>query len=220
MNPVRSRGREAGQIAMKNIIFTKIKSSFVTSDRDLLLNGMKKTIFTSFIFVLLFGVSAQAQTGADLTASATKDTKEPVVVKEITPKTKVEPLAIRRQKIEADLRATILKLKLVIDRTQVVIDLLTKNEKDTSEALLFLDQAKVSLGEATDALDQFAGVVIPEVKIDAKAVSTISAKEAPAPATLKDPLKKAEEALKNSKTSLIASINALKESITPKEASQ
>jgi hypothetical protein len=190
---------------------------------------MKKTIFTSFIAILLFGVPAYAQTGGSLTASATKDT--PVVksapdtsaVQSDVAKSKTEPLSIRKQKIETDLRATILKLQTVVDRTQIVIDLLNKNGKDTLAASDYLIKAKNSLKEATDALDQFSGVVIPETKIEAKAktdekISTTAlVKEAPAPISLKDPLKKVEDALKDSKASIISSINALKDSLVPKD---
>ncbi len=181
---------------------------------------MKKTIFTSLIAILALISPTFAQSGADLTASAVK---EPVVIKEVAPKPKVEPLAIRRQKIEKDLRATILKLQTVIDRTGVIIDLLNKNEKDTTEATKYLIEAQTSLDEANLALEQFIGVVLPEAKIDLKAkidekvISTLSIKEVPAPAILKDPLKKAEEALRESKKSLTDSIKSLKDLLTPKE---
>ncbi len=182
---------------------------------------MKKTFISSFIAILLIGAPAFAQTSADLTASATKETKEAPVVKEVAPKPKVEPLAIRRQKIEKDLRATVLKLQTVIDRTQTLIDLLNKNEKDTTEATKLLVNAQESLTDATTALDIFSGVVIPEVKIDLKSAKMMSAtttEEKPAPASLKDPLKKAEDALKESKANIIASINALKESLATKDS--
>jgi hypothetical protein len=181
---------------------------------------MKKTLFTSLIAVLALISPSFAQSGADLTASATK---EPVVIKEVAPKPKVEPLAIRRQKIEKDLRATILKIQTVIDRTSIVIDLLNKNEKDTTEATKYLLEAQASLDDANLALEQFIGVVIPETKIELKAkidersASTLSIKEVPAPAILKDPLKKAEEALKDSKKSLTDSIKSLKDLLIPKE---
>lgn len=184
---------------------------------------MKKTIFTSLIAILALISPSFAQSGADLTASANKTPEEVNTIKEVAPKPKVEPLAIRRQKIEKDLRATILKLQTVIDRTGTVIELLNKNEKDTTEATKYLVEAQTSLDEATLALEQFVGVVIPEAKADIKArtddktVSTMITKEAPAPATLKDPLKKAEEALRDSKKSLIDSIKSLKDLLTPKE---
>ncbi len=178
---------------------------------------MKKTVFTSLIAILLIGAPAFAQTSADLTASATKETP---VVKEVTPKPKVEPLAIRRQKIEKDLRATVLKLQTVIDRTQTLIDLLNKNEKDTTEAANLLETAQISLSDAITSLDIFSGVVIPEPKADLKSAKmmTVAADEKPAPASLKDPLKKAEDALKESKANIIASINALKESLVTKDS--
>lgn len=180
--------------------------------------NMKKTIFTSLIAILLISAPAYAENGSDLTASATKDTKEIPVIKEVAPKSKLEPLAIRRQKIEKDLRATVLKLQTVIDRTQVVIDLLNKNDKDTTDAAKFLSESQDSLNDATTALDIFSGVIIPEIKADPKATKLVE--EKPAPASLKDPLKKAEDALKECKASLISSINALKEGLTPKDSSQ
>jgi hypothetical protein len=100
--------------------------------------------------------------------------------------------------------------------------LLNKNEKDTTEATRLLVSAQNSLTDATTSLDVFAGVIIPETKPELKSAKmlAVSTEEKPAPASLKDPLKKAEDALKDSKASLIASINALKEGLTPKDSSQ
>ena len=180
---------------------------------------MKKTVFTSLIVLLLASTQSFAQEKTDLTAPTQKDNKEVAAPKDTAaPKPKVEPLAIRRQKIETDLRGTILKLQTVIDRTQTLIDLLNKNEKDTTDAVKYLSDAQSSLDNATTALDVFSGVIIPETKVDTK--TTKKVEEKPAPASLKDPLKKAEDALKDSKASLISSINALKEGLVPKDSSQ
>lgn len=186
---------------------------------------MKKTVITSLniglLAFLLLGAPTFAQTAADLTASATKDTP----AKEVAPKPKTEPLATRKQKIEVELRATVSKLQVVIDRTQVVIDLLAKNNKDVTAPAKLLSEAKASLKDAVTALDQFAGVAVPEVKADAK-VETKSETKASEKLTastivlLKDPLKKAEEALKDSKASLTGSIAAIKDILTPKEDSE
>lgn len=193
---------------------------------------MKKTIFTSlitsFVAILLLGAPAFAQTAADLTASATKDltVKEPVVVKEVTLETKTlikaDPLTIKRQKIEADLRATIVKLGVVIERTQTLIDLLNKNERDTTEASSYLVDARTSLQNAVDSLNQFAGVIAPEVKVETRVLQVtekvVPAVIKPTPASLKEALKKAEDSLKESKAFIISSINSLKESLATKES--
>lgn len=184
---------------------------------------MKKTVFTSFIALLLLVVPAfaqdlPAQTGkADLTASAQNSKDQSAEIKKL----KAEPVLTRKQKIEAELRSTINKLELVIDRTQSVIDLLTKNGKDTTLPGASLLDARTALEEATTALDQFSGVVVaPEIK----EVSTLSTERSTKVTTsketqvLKDPLKKTQDALKASKTALIESITLLKEGLLPKDS--
>lgn len=176
---------------------------------------MKKALITSFIALLTLSSSAFAQEKVDLTASATP-TKEPTA--EIK-KLKTEPVATRKQKIEAELRSTIAKLSLVIDRTQTLIDLLNKNGKDTEVAGNLLLNARASLEEAVTALDQFAGVVAVEVKTELKTEEK-SAKMTKEVQVLKDPLKKTQDSLKASKASLIESITTLKEALSPKEDGQ
>lgn len=176
---------------------------------------MKKALITSFIALLTitspaFAQDLPAQTGkVDLTASATLSTKEPVT--EIK-KLKTEPIATRKQKIETELRNTIVKLSLVIDRTQTLIDLLAKNGKDTEVAGSLLLDARTSLEEATTALDQFAGVAPAELKTEERSTKELQ--------VLKDPLKKTQDSLKASKASLIESIATLKETLSPKEDGQ
>jgi division protein CdvB (Snf7/Vps24/ESCRT-III family) len=130
---------------------------------------------------------------------------------------------VKRQKIETDMRLTISKLDSVISRVQVIIDLLNKNNRNTTDATKFLVDARLSLKNATEALDQFVGVIIPEVKVDTKLMKTdekTTAVVKPAPASLKDPLKKSEDSLKDSKASIISSIEALKESLITTKDSQ
>ena len=178
---------------------------------------MKKTLVTSFIVLLAlltpaFAEEAQVQPipKADLTASAqgTKDAASE------TKKPEVKLILTKKQKIEADIRATSLKLKLVIDRTQALIDLLNKNNKDTTEAQDSLDLANSALEDANSAIDQYVGIFPADTKTDSgeiiKAKFTI----------LKDPLKKSQEALKLSKASLIESINSLKDNLVPKEGAE
>lgn len=174
---------------------------------------MKKTLIASFIALLIISAPAFAET------VTTSDKAPEVKENPLTPKTdtKVDTLATKKQKIDAEMRSTITKLSQVIDRVQVIIDLLNKNNRDTTAATELLSEAKVSLKNATDALDQFSGVIIPEAKVDTKALKTddkmVPAK--PIVVLLKDPLKKSEDSLKDTKASIIASINALKESINP-----
>jgi hypothetical protein len=183
---------------------------------------MKKTLLTSVIALLLLVGSVAAQTKTDTTsdtatASATPLKKDVVVAPEA-------PVLTKKQKIEVELRETAAKLKAVVGRTQVLIDLLTKNGKDTTDAQLFLDSAQSALDDATTAIDQFAGVVAPlktEVKDDSTTTPTSKAtvlktKEV---ALFKDPLKKAQDSLKETKTSLIGSIGSLKELLIPKDTS-
>lgn len=169
---------------------------------------MKKTIITSFLAFILVSGSAFAQTSTDLAASASKS--------EETKNTKIEVVLTKKQKIEAELRSTISKLDSVIVRTQNLIDLLTKNGKDTTSANELLVLAKNSLNDAIEALDQFSGVVkekeVPEEKASAK---LMVAKEV---TPIKDPLKKTQDSLKSSKASLIESIKSLKEGLVEENA--
>lgn len=176
---------------------------------------MKKTLITSFIAILLLAAPTFAETAA--IAPAPKDAVD-------TKPTEV--VLTKKQKIEADLRETAAKLKAVIGRTQVLIDLLTKNDKDTTDAQVFLVSAQTALDDATTAIDQFAGIIAPvktEVKDDAvitpmnKTIAPKTKEVAVVP--FKDPLKKAQDSLKEAKTALIGSIGTLKELLAPKDSS-
>jgi hypothetical protein len=171
---------------------------------------MKKTIITSFLAFMLISGSAFAQTSADLSASAQK----PEEVKIAKP----EVVLTKKQKIEAELRTTISKLDGVIVRTQKLIDLLTKNGKNVSDANELLDSAKSSLVEAIEALDQFSGVVKEkEISEEKTLTKTMVTKEV---APIKDPLKKTQDSLKASKASLIESIKSLKEGLSEENGDQ
>jgi hypothetical protein len=177
--------------------------------------GMKKTIITSFIALLLIGAPAFAETKADTATAAATPIKDTKTV------TTEAPVLTKKQKIEADLRATAEKLKLVIARTQILIDLLTKNGKDTTDAQATLISAKDSLDEASLAIDQFAGI-LPEpakadVKTDTKAETKIEVKSKEIP-LFKDPLKKAQDSLKDAKAFLIGSIGILKDTLASKDS--
>lgn len=167
---------------------------------------MKKHVFLSFIvaFSLIKGVVFAA--GEVAGASVTVPQKDsPTEAQEV----KIDPLLAKKQKIESDLRVTITKLKGVIDRTALIVEVLTKKGLDMKEASENLSLAKSSLENAVGALDQFAGITIPEtknLKIDQKQPEKTQQ-------ILKDPLKKAEDALKDSKNALISSISAIKDSI-------
>lgn len=174
---------------------------------------MKKAFIASFIAIFALVAPTFAEdipAKSDLTASAqgTKDNQT-----NETKKPEVKALT-KKQKIEADLRSTSLKLKDVIDRTQALIDLLSKNNKDTTSAQFSLDASKNSLEEANSAIDQYAGIFPADIKT--KSGEVIKAKFV----VLKDPLKKSQDSLKSVKSSLIESINALKENLVPKETAE
>ncbi len=176
---------------------------------------MKKTITTGFIAILLLAAPAFAESVA-----VTPAPKDAVDTKP------TEVVLTKKQKIEADLRDTALKIKLVVGRTQVLLDLLTKNGKDTTDAQDSLLSAQIALDDANTAIDQFAGIV-PPVKTEAKddtvvtpmnKVITPKAKEVVV-VPFKDPLKKAQDYLKEAKAALITSIGSLKDIIAPKDSS-
>lgn len=174
---------------------------------------MKKTLLTSLIAILAFVAPAFAENpaGLGLTASAQGGSKE--VVPEIKP-----VVLTKKQKTEADLRSTSHRLSLVVDRTQALIDLLTKKNKDTSDAQTALDKTSALLEEANSAIDQFAGILPPVVNDEAQIDETaIKPKEV---VIFKDPLKKAQESLKSAKVSLLESISILKNILTQKEVSE
>ncbi len=169
---------------------------------------MKKSVILSSIMALLlmgapaFAEDLPAQTGkGDLSASA--------IGAQETVKKPLDPALVKKQKIANDILTTSDKLQVVIDRTQTLIDLLTKNGKDTSDASTSLDDARVSLKEASDAMNQFMGIA-PETKDDKKVKIVL----------IKEPVKKAQDALKSAKSSILESISYLKDSIAPKESAE
>lgn len=207
---------------IKNFFVLYSNTSTSQSSQIVYTMPMKKAFFISLIALMAVGAPAFAEelptpTKADLTASATPNLKDAPL--DIT-KLKAEPVATRKQKIEADLRATILKLKLVIDRTQTLIDLLNKNGKDTTDASASLLTARTALDDATTAVDQFAGVVTSDLSSTSgiKPEEKIVLKKEVAP--LKDPLKKAQESLKSSKSAVIESIAELKDILSPENDGQ
>lgn len=211
-----------GQLVFGNfisMIFQILYSNTRASQSSLLVynSAMKKTLITSLIAVLAFVVPAFAETlptKSDLTASAQNTKEAPLDSKK--PETKLT--LTKKQKTETDLRGTSQRLKLVIDRTQVLLDLLTKKDKETTNAQTALDAAKASLEEANSAIDQFSGIFPPEVKKGELVEETAyTPKEI---IIFKDPLKKAQESLKSAKTSLLESIAELKDILIQKEASE
>lgn len=154
---------------------------------------IKKTIILSFIAILAFGAPAFAQN----TQTSAKEVRFETLTK--------------KQKVEAELRSTSNKLKTAINKTQKLLDLLSKNDKDTSLAQESLDSANTYLEDANEAIDQYSGI-FPEINpADKKAKEVV---------LIKEPLKKAQESLKDAKSSLIESIKILKEGLAPKDNSE
>lgn len=178
---------------------------------------MKKTLITSFIAILAIALPVFAEDAPakpDLAASAQGTKETPVEIKK--PEIKL-PLT-KKQKTEADLRSTSHRLSLVVDRTQALIDLLTKKNKDTTEAQTALDKTNTLLEEANSAIDQFAGIFPPVTSDEIQIAETaIKPKEV---VLFKDPLKKAQESLRFAKASLLGSIASLKDILIQKEVSE
>ena len=178
---------------------------------------MKKTLITSFLAILAFASPAFAEVlppKGDLSASA-QGTKDAPVLEVKKPEVKL-PLT-KKRKTEADLRGTRERLALVIGRTQALLDLLTKKDKDTTLAQTALDAANASLLEANSSIDQFAGIFPIETKSETIDGEVVKPKEV---TIFKDPLKKAQESLKSAKASLLESIADLKNILIQKEASE
>ena len=198
--------------------FQQLYSNTSSSQSSTLMynSAMKKTFITSLIVVLAFIAPVFAEDAPakpDLTASAQSAKETPAEVKK--PEVKL-PLT-KKQKTEADLRGTSHRLALVADRTQALIDLLTKKNKDTSDAQTALDKTNTLLEEANSAIDQFAGIVPIEIKNEDPIDETTELKEV---VIFKDPLKKAQESLKFAKASLLESIADLKDILIQKEGSE
>ena len=151
---------------------------------------MKKILIA--IFISFFTLSTS--TFAIEAATIQPDTKNL--------KTTSESSEAKKSKIVSDLRTTIDKLSVILVKTKTVIELFEKNKRNTFEASKFLLDSQNSLDTANLAFDQFLGVTNDK---DMK------------PVFFKDPLKKTEESMKDSKASLILSITALKDSLSPKE---
>lgn len=179
---------------------------------------MKKHIVLAFFVLFSLVPGGVFAAGEVLGATTTNQKDAPLQTEEV----KQDPLSIKKQKIEADLRTTISKLKAVIERTSLIIEVLGKKGLDMKAAIAYLVDAKAALDEANTALDQFVGVQIPETKSDTKTLKALETKPSEAKTTqaLKDPLKKAEESLKDSKNTLISSISAIKDAIATKDSAE
>lgn len=161
---------------------------------------MKKSLIYSFIVVFLLSAPAFGQT-----SPSQKDEVSKPEVK------KIEVVLTKKQKIEADLRDTAQKLSLAIDRTQKLFDTLSKGGKDTLLAQEELNNAKSSLKDAVSAIDQYAGIL---------PVATDEQGEKIKITIIKEPLKKSQELLKNTKLGIVESIKILKEGLSPKESEE
>jgi hypothetical protein len=180
---------------------------------------MKKTflnsLITSFALILLVNAPAYGQSLAT-TIPVQKDAETVPDTKIDIKKLKTESLLSRKQKIETDTRNTIGKLDTVINRTQNLIDLLNKSNKDTTDAALLLTGARDSLEDANTYIDQFSATTT-EIKIDTKVSKVTVLDEKTINTSLKETLKKVEESLRKSKTAIISSITILKTGITNNE---
>lgn len=167
---------------------------------------MKYPLFTIFVaaFIAIYPVSAQEKV-----VTTVPNTEAKTILK-------TDTLVVKKQKIEDGLALTIEQLSLVIARTQTAIDLLTKNGKDTISAQESLEKSKVALDLAQNALEELSPTTEPEKK-EITTVKTSPVTQKAKAISFKDQVKKIQDTLKDSRGYLIDSINALKESLNPKE---
>lgn len=160
---------------------------------------MKKTLSFALIFILMtpMAVSYAQVTSTDLAASATTSTPTTAPEKPLT-------LTEKKVKAGADLAALEAKFRLFATRTKVTIDRLTVKGVDTKAAETELDQSLASLDTAKTNLDLFAKISLTDDMTDEQVEK----------AGVKAALTKIQDALKEARTHLIASLTELKTGVS------
>lgn len=172
-----------------------------------------KYAFYAFIIAFFATTPSFAQEKGTLSVTTSK---EPTVLDEKKP-LKTDSFEVKKQKIQAELTLTIERLGAVIARTQIAIDLLLKVGRDTTEAQQELDIAKKALIEAQEALALLDAPVVETTQKKEVSLRTVAIVPPKNPTVeLRDQVKKVQDALKVTQSSLIDSITALKQTVQQK----
>jgi hypothetical protein len=158
--------------------------------------NMKTYAFILIALLVTSPVAANAQgIGVKQAATVSTQTKQSEVKAEV----KTDPLSVRKQRVELQLRDILAQLTLIHARTQLAVDRLTEKDIDTLRAQEELTAASISLSEAKLNIDAFSKIIVVDDKAD-KALTTI----------LKEAVKKSEDSLKATRDALIQSLAHLK----------
>jgi hypothetical protein len=166
---------------------------------------MKTFVFILMALIVTFPVALHAQSvGVKRAATVSVQAKQSEVkadIKAETPADKIknEPLSVRKQRVETQLRDILAQLILIHTRTQLAVDRLTEKDMDTLRAQEQLTLANTYLTEAKLNIDAFSKIAV----IDDKTDKVLTA-------TLRDAVKKSEDSLKATRDALIQSLAHLK----------
>lgn len=141
----------------------------------------------------------------------TKEQSAPIALSTIV-KLKAEPLSVRKQLVEVELRETILKLATISARTQNALDHIDQKKFDTKKAEKALTVAVSSLDQATLSMNTFIAIVVPEENSALKNTASLSRTSS----LLKMSVEQTESHLRDARAALIQSLAALKLTISIK----
>jgi hypothetical protein len=147
---------------------------------------------TALLLILLPGI---------IFAQASKPQVPPAAVP-----VKVEPLSVRKQSIETQLRDISTRLTTIYSRTNIAVARLTEKDVDIKKAQAQLAIANTALISAKLNLDTFAAIPVNDEEKDKVKVSTTTA-------ALKESVLKSETSLKEARDALIATLVSLKAAI-------
>ncbi len=166
---------------------------------------MKKPFRLALFAIIALTLSytiAHAETG--IVAGASTSTKPVVAPTTTTTVLLPNTLTARKAAAEAGLRDTHAQFALFVTRTQLTIDRLQAKDIDTTTATKELAESLASLDAAKTNLDLFAKIVVSDDMTD----------QAIAKTPLKSTLTLIQDDLKNARAHLIASLTALKTTVS------
>jgi hypothetical protein len=153
----------------------------------------------AFILIALLVASPAAANAQNIGVKQAATVSPQAKQSEVKAEVKTEPLSVRKQRVELQLRDILAQLTLIHARTQLAVDRLTEKDIDTLRAQEELTAASISLNEAKINIDAFAKITVADDKAD-KALTNV----------LREAVKKSEDSLKATRDALIQSLAHLK----------
>lgn len=184
--------------------------------------NMKKALISSFIFAmaLLASSTAEAQSKPLLFQFLSPEKPEvvpavqqPTTTRDVTEdifdftELKNQPLTIRRKIVASQLNDISLRLDVLYGKTKIATDRLTQNKIDTTGSNIALATAMTHLTEAKTTIDS---LLLAANDPKNENVATLMLKNV----TFKDSVIAAETSLRNARTSIIASLVALRTAVS------